>query len=384
MITEKLYEKDSYIRCFEANVTECIPCGSNYKIVLDRTAFFPEGGGQASDTGFIDGVKVSDVQEKDGTVYHYTDSPVDSGKTVTAEIDWDRRFSNMQNHSGEHMVSGIIHSKFGYNNVGFHLGEQNVTFDVDGALTDEDIAEVEREANRAVFSNLEVTVSFPSKEELETLDYRSKLDFTENVRIVSIGNVDRCACCAPHVSRTGEIGIIKIINHFPHRKGTRIEMLCGFRAYEDYRLKDSLNAQIMKLLASPYDRTAEAVQRSLEKTARQTAEIKALKDELALAKLSAEDINGISFASLPDASFDELISCVNHIKEDNDRICFAVSENENECIFVIASDECDIQPFLTALRKELNAKGGGRNNSAQGKIPHSAAQIKEFILNNYH
>lgn len=382
MITEKLYETDSYIRCFEAAVTECIPCDDKYKIVLDRTAFFPEGGGQASDTGFIDGVKVLDVQEKDGTVYHYAESPVDTGKTVTGEIDWNMRFSNMQNHTGEHIVSGIIHSKFGYNNVGFHLGAQSVTLDVDGPLTEENIAEVEREANIAVFSNLTVTVSYPSKEELETLEYRSKLDFTENVRIVTIGGVDRCACCAPHVSRTGEIGVIKIINHFPHRKGTRMEMLCGFRAYEDYCLKDSLNAQIMKLLASPSDQTAEAVQRSLEKTARQTAEIKALKDELALAKLSVENINGISFAILPDASFDELISCVNHINEDNSGVSLVVSEDNGGCIFVLASKECDIQPILAGLRAELGAKGGGRNNSAQGKIPHSAEEIKKFIINN--
>ena len=379
MFTEKLYENNSYIRCFEAVVTDCVLCGSNYKIVLDRTAFFPEGGGQSSDTGFIDGIKVLDVQEKDGTVYHYAESPVDIGKKVSAEIDWDRRFSNMQNHSGEHIVSGIIHTLFGYNNVGFHLGGQNVTLDVDGVLSDEDIYKVEREANAAVFSNVEITVSFPSEEELKTLDYRSKLDFTENVRIVTIGNVDRCACCAPHVARTGEIGIIKIVNYFPHRKGTRVEMLCGFKAYEDYRLKDSLNSQIMKLLASPSEQTAEAVQRNLEKTAQQTAEIEALKEELALAKLSVEDINGISFASLPGASFNELISCVNNINENSGGISLVVSEDNDGCIFVLASKDCDIQPFLTKLRSELKAKGGGRNNCAQGKIPCTAEEIKEFI-----
>lgn len=202
-ISGKLYENDSYMKKFTAVVLNCIPDGDYFQVVTDKSAFFPEGGGQNADTGFLGDARVLDVQEKDGIVYHKTDRPLEPGTDVEGEIDWEKRFSNMQQHSGEHIVSGIVHRKYGYDNVGFHLGDENVTLDFNGPLTKEDLSQIERDANRAVFENRAITVSYPSKDALALLTYRSKIEIDGQVRIVTVDGYDVCACCAPHVARTG-------------------------------------------------------------------------------------------------------------------------------------------------------------------------------------
>ena len=217
-MTEKLFYQDSHIAEFEAEVLSCTAAGAGYEIELDRTAFFPEGGGQYADTGMLGGVRVTDVQERDGRVLHMTDGPLDAGMRVTGRIDWEERFMKMQQHSGEHIVSGLVHARFGYNNVGFHLGTEDCTMDFGGVLTDEQLMEIEREANRAVWKNLEIEALYPTEEELKKLQYRSKIEIEGQVRIIVIPGYDVCACCAPHVKRTGEIGLIKL-NHMQHYKG---------------------------------------------------------------------------------------------------------------------------------------------------------------------
>ena len=208
-MTEKLFETESHRKEFRATVLECAPSDSGYEVVLDRTAFFPEGGGQAADTGILGGVRVKDVQERDGIVYHTTEGNLEVGAGVEGLLDWDIRFSRMQQHTGEHIVSGLMHSRFGYDNVGFHLGEEVCTLDLNGPVTKEQLKEIEVAANKVVFANLPVEIRYPSKEELAVLDYRSKREIEGQVRIVSIPGYDVCACCAPHVKSTGEIGLIK-------------------------------------------------------------------------------------------------------------------------------------------------------------------------------
>ena len=211
METEKLFYKDSFTKEFQAKVTACEPWKTGYRIVLSQTGFFPEGGGQTADTGRLNAVPVLDVQEEQGILYHFTQQPLEVGTEVKGTLNWEERFWKMQHHSGEHIVSGLIHKHFGYHNVGFHLGSQVVTLDFDGIITKEELRMIEKEANQAVAQNIEIQVSYPSKEELSRLEYRSKIEIEGQVRIVTIPGYDVCACCAPHMRYTGQIGMIKLV-----------------------------------------------------------------------------------------------------------------------------------------------------------------------------
>ena len=260
---EKIFYSDTHILNFEATVWECHTDEKNrgYWIVLDRTAFFPEEGGQPADTGTLNGFPVLDVQIKDDVIYHLIEHPLQIGTNTKGYIDWDRRFDFMQQHSGEHIISGLLKKHYGFTNVGFHLGLTEVTLDFDGVITMEQLREIEKEANRIVWKNLPVYATFPSKEELETLEYRSKIEIEGDVRIVEIPGVDVCACCAPHVDNTGEIGMIKIISVQNHRGGVRINILCGERAMNDYTAKQEATTAISILLSSKPELISEAVKR---------------------------------------------------------------------------------------------------------------------------
>ena len=226
-MTERLYNKNAYLRAFSARVLSVSECMGGYLVETDATAFFPEGGGQGADRGTLGGFEVLDVQEREGRIFHLLGGAPNVGGVVSGEVDFALRFERMQCHTGEHIVSGILHRLYGAENVGFHLGDI-VTLDIDV---------VEDLANEAVFKNIPVEISYPAPEALASMTYRAKLDLTENVRIVTIGDVDACACCAPHVAYTGEIGLIKILEFEKHRGGTRIWMQAGARALRDYREK---------------------------------------------------------------------------------------------------------------------------------------------------
>ena len=232
--TLKLYENDAYITTFTATVLECAEFENGYSVVLNQTAFFAEGGGQKADEGTINGINVLDVIENNGVIFHKVQSPLKTGDTVSGEIDWSLRYRRMQSHTGEHILSGVTHRLFGLNNVGFHMSEKIMSVDFDGKLNEEDIRKIELLSNEAVYKNAEIIAYYPAEEELKNLDYRSKLDLKSGVRIVNIKGVDLCACCAPHLKRTGEVGLIKIVDFYPNKQGTRIEMLAGISALEDY------------------------------------------------------------------------------------------------------------------------------------------------------
>ena len=247
-MTNRLFDFDGYCLSFTAKVLECEAQEDGFAVVLDATAFAPEGGGQRSDIGFLDGAEVVDAWMRDGVIYHRTKTPLAVGKIVLGQVDRARRIRHIQNHTGEHIVSGILHEKYGYdnvgfhnhygfNNVGFHLGSEDVTLDLDGTVDESMLRAIEREANEIVVSNVVVQVAYPDAETLASLSYRAKLDLTEDVRIVTIEGVDACACCAPHVNRTGEIGMIKLISAMRYKGGTRIHMKCGFDALGEYYAK---------------------------------------------------------------------------------------------------------------------------------------------------
>lgn len=382
-MTEKLYETNSHMDKFNATVLSCEKSNNGYMVVLDKTAFFPEGGGQSADTGYLDKAAVTDVQIKNGIIIHYTDLPLTTGTSVNGRIDWKQRFMRMQNHSGEHIVSGIIHKKYGFNNVGFHMGNEDITLDIDGVLDREQLDEIEYEANLAVSKNIIVKTEYPSPEKLSALDYRSKLDITENVRIVTIDGYDMCACCAPHVKATGEIGIIKLLDFIHYKNGLRIHMLCGFSALADYKTKYRNNLEISNMLSSKRDETANAVARLLDENAKLKQEIHSLKKNYIKYKcacIEPTDNNICVFEENMDMN--TLREYANEIIQKCGNICAAFSGNDKDgYIYVILSRSIPLRALSKAINSAISGRGGGRDDILQGQSHAKRADIEKYFSN---
>lgn len=377
-MTTKLYETNAYIKEFEAQVLSCEQKDNNYYIVLDQTAFFAEGGGQPADTGTLDDANVLDVQIDNGIITHKTDKPLAVGKTVKGAVDWQLRFARMQNHSGEHIISGTIHNLYGFNNVGFHMNEKTMTVDVDGALSAEDIKTIELEANKVVYANKQIYAAYPSPDQLADLEYRSKLDITEGVRLVYIEDCDCCACCAPHVSRTGEIGLIKILDFAPHRSGTRIEMVCGIYALEDYCYLHNTTKSVMALLSAPRDNVYDSVSKVFTAVSELRNETNRLSEKLVMAQLETVNIKSSVCAFSNGASYNDLRYCSNAMADKHD-YCLMFSKIDDDYIYVISSQNNNVQDIVKAVNSAFNGKGGGRPNYAQGKIVATKEKIMELL-----
>ena len=284
METTRLYYENVYIKEFEGKVLDCREEKNGYRIILDKSAFYPEGGGQPSDKGFLNEVEVLEVHEKDEELLHYTKEPLEAGTVVTGRIDWARRFDLMQQHSGEHMVSGLINAAFGYDNVGFHMGSDLITIDFNGMITAEQIAEIEKKANEKIWENAEVEITYPSPEELKELPYRSKKELTGKVRIVRFPGADLCACCGTHVTRTGEIGMVKLLSVVKFREGVRMEMLCGKRVLDYLNMVNEQNHEVSVKLSAKPNQTGQAVQRLLDENFQLKAELSVWKKSCLLVK----------------------------------------------------------------------------------------------------
>lgn len=379
-MTEKLYYQNSYTLSFTATVVNCTPAGEQYAIELDRTAFFPEEGGQYADTGLLAGIPVLDVKEKDGIILHTLPSPLPAGAEVMGQIEEKQRLRKMQNHTGEHIVSGLFHSLYGLTNVGFHLGHDDVTIDLNGELSREDLCRVESLANEAIWKNLPVCAQFPSPEVLATLDYRSKLDLTENVRIVTIPGYDVCACCAPHVAYTGEVGQIKLLDFARYKGGVRIHMLCGMDALADYHARYLSTAAISAKLTAPQGEVVEAVERlsaELQEKKQQIARLQlALADEL-LRTLPDGDDPALFFEDRLDTPARRAL--VNGAAEKRPLAALFVGDDESGYTFLIGSNTVDLRPFSKAMLSTLGGKGGGSATMIQGTLPTSRKAIEEYF-----
>ncbi len=382
--TVKLYDERPYDTAFTAKVlsANALPSG-RWEVVLDRTLFFPEEGGQSPDEGTLGGAVVSDVQLRGEVIVHTVNLPLEVGTEVSGEIDWTHRFSNMQQHSGEHIFSGTVHTKFGYNNVGFHLSDQTVTMDFDGALSFEQALEVETEVNRVICGDSKIEARYVSKEELATFSYRSKKELAGPVRLVTVygadgGIVDICACCAPHVARTGEIGLLKIVGFQNYKGGVRISILCGFRALMDYRDKCSLLSEIGALVSGNQDNMVDQVRRLNDQVGELKYKLSAMARTQALQQVNAvlaEETNPLLFFDGLDT--DTLRNAVNLLMEKHSGVCGAFSGNdENGYSFVLGSNSVDLRDVAKKLREELGAKGGGKPNMIQGSIPSTAEAIR--------
>lgn len=366
---EKLYYDSPYIREFEATVVSCRKGKKDWEIVLDKTAFYPEGGGQPADTGFLGGVRVTDVHEKNGEIVHSADGPLPEGERTVGRIDWERRFMHMQQHSGEHLVSGLIHARFGYDNVGFHLGADEVTIDFNGLIEWDELMEIEKKANEMIWQNLEISAYFPAKDELEAMDYRSKKELSGDVRIVSIPGGDVCACCGTHVRFTGEIGLVKFISMIHYKGGVRITMASGRKAVEDYENRRAQVQKISVLLSAKPGEVSAAVERMKQENAELAARLSELCRLLIESRVERmPEGDGRIFLTEPEFDGLRLRQLANRILEEKKaKIILALSgTKDGGFLYVIGSQSEDVRPLSKELNKLLNGRGGGSMQMAQG------------------
>ena len=380
METEKLYYQDAHLRTFDARVLGCEPSKRGFEVTLERTTFYPEGGGQPGDTGFLNGVRVTDTHEKGGVILHCCEKPLEIGSVVHGEIDWDRRFSFMQLHSGEHIFSGIVHRRFGYDNVGFHMGSDFVTIDFDGVLTEEQIRQIELEANEFVWKNVPILVTYPDAEELKTIPYRSKKALSGWVRIVTIPEADICACCGTHVDYTGEIGLIKTFSCVRFHEGVRIEMLCGRKAYEYMSAITGQNHINSGLLSAKPLETALGVQRTLDDLAKYKARAAKLEAQIFAAK--AEALRGAGNSLVFEDGLDP--DGVRRLADAVMTACAgtaAVFSGSDEAgyKYAVGQENGDLRELVKQLNIRLRGRGGGKPFFAQGSVQAAKQEIEAFF-----
>lgn len=381
MEMNELFYKDAYLKEFDAVVTSCHEGKNGFEVVLDDTAFYPEGGGQPWDTGTLNDAKVTSVRKKDGVIIHYTDKPLSEGTKVHGVIDWIRRFDHMQNHSGEHIFSGLVHKKFGYDNVGFHLHDI-VTVDFNGMMTWQDALDIEREANEIIWKDEETKISFPSKEELSSMDYRSKIELDGTVRIVEFPEGDTCACCGTHVSRAGEVGIVKVLSLARHKGGVRIELVCGRRAMEMMDKIYDLNEDIaVRFSVKPFE-TKEAVEKQAEEKAELMARLAdanrcyfalkagVLTEGKRAVLLYEEELNAGEIRKF----------CEYLTETGKDDIYFVLSKKDQDSLnYAIGSAREDLRPLIREWNKALHGRGGGRSEMVQGSFSCRLSEAEDLV-----
>lgn len=379
--TEKLFYQDSHMQEFDAVVLACEERKDGFGIVLDRTAFFPEGGGQFGDTGWLNEMPVIDTKEKKGIIYHVTGTAMEVGTKVHGKLDFAKRFDRMQQHTGEHILSGIVHSLYGYDNVGFHLGEELTTLDFNGELTKEQVQDVEIQANQAVFANLPVKILYPDKAALAELDYRSKIEIEGQVRIVEIPGVDLCACCAPHVDTTGEIGLIKILSCNRHRGGCRMVMVSGMRALMDYQHKQHSVTEVSVALSAKPENIADAVLRVKKQQMKLRENLNRIQ-----ATYLKEKLDAVSSKDTAVLIFEEELDTpavrnfVNDAMGISDGICGAFVGNDQDGYhYIIGSNKKDVRVLARVLNEQFNGRGGGKPEMVQGSLMGDEAAIRAAI-----
>ena len=380
MKTRKLYYEDSHMRAFSATVLSCGQTEKGWEVILDATAFYPEGGGQAADTGSLNGIRVKDTRERGETVVHFCEAPLEAGSTVDGSIEWEKRFHRRQQHSGEHIVSGIINRRWGYHNVGFHMGSDIITIDFDGVIPAEELASIEAEANGAVWSNLAVNCWYPSEEELPNVFYRTKRALPWPVRIVEVPGFDSCACCGTHVQATGEIGLIKLFSVIGFRGGTRMEMACGSSALKLLNQAYEQNRQVSQAFSAKIEETGAAARRMNEVAAALKYRVTGLEKRI-FSGIAAgyagkgnvvhfeEDLDNTAVRDLADAIAD---SC------GGTAAVFSGSD-ETGYAFCLVTRSGDLRALGKEMTKALNGRGGGKPIFQQGRVGAKKAEIETFF-----
>lgn len=423
--TIKLYDTTPYETTFTATVLSCEECPDYnvgqafdkhestqestgvdqdsykvYRLILDQTLFFPEEGGQSPDKGIINGMEIIDVQINNDIVEHYLALPVQSvsqqtqstnaatslqppapGTPITATIDWNHRFSNMQQHSAEHIFSGIVSREYGFNNVGFHLSDNIVTMDYNGVLSAEQIEDIEWKVNQAIAENIEIDARYPSQEELAQLNYRSKIEIDGPVRIVTIPGYDVCACCAPHVKRTGEIGILKVMTVQNYKGGVRISILCGFRALKAFREKNKVVSALTNCLSTGQETLFERVSQLKEGNQALKLQIGILKQEAMLGKIEiipSQQKHVILFEEELDTAI--VRNVVNALIKKHEGNCAVFTGNDTDGYrFILGSRTLDCRETAASLRERFGAKCGGSQIMIQGSLVADRETILQLL-----
>ena len=375
-MTEKLFYKDQYIRRFKASVISCEGGGKNFEVILDKTAFYPEGGGQPGDRGFIGGAKVTDTVEKNGEIIHICAGAV-SGE-VECEIDWDFRFLNMQRHTGEHIFSGILHSLTGFDNVGFHMGEDAVTVDFNGSVDPSILSETEKRSNETVWANIPVETIYPADGELKNYDYRSKKEINGQVRLIRIGGADLCACCGTHTAFTGEVGVIKAVAMMNYKQGVRITLKIGAQALADYAEKNENAARISASLCAKTGETADAVEKLKEKLEKEHFALYELKNKYFA--LKCEGANpGLPLVFDDSGNADDARLLASCLAEKFGR-GFAFSGCDADGYkYAAVSKDGDIREFGKKINAALNGRGGGKPDIVMGSVTAPKSEILRFF-----
>lgn len=379
METRRLFYEDSHLTEFTATVTACDIAEKGWAVQLSATAFYPEGGGQGCDLGTLDNVNVLNVQEKDGKILHFCDEKLEIGQTVTGCINWARRFDLMQQHSGEHIVSGIICHRYGYHNVGFHVGSEMMEIDFDGPIPAEDLAEIERLANEAVWKNVPIRCWYPSKAELPTVPYRSKKALEYPVRIVEIPGYDSCACCGVHVKNTGEIGLIKIVSCVKFHSGVRIELTCGGRALKLMQQIFEQNRQVSQNFSAKMLETGTAAAKMNEQLAAEKLRANSLQTQLLrqTAKGYENAGNVVHFEeNLASAQLRELTDAIAKMCGGRAAVFSGSGEKWNVCMLHPGGD---LSPVIGALKAAFCVRGGGKPGSFQGTVTASRQQMEDLL-----
>lgn len=380
MQTRKLYYEDAHLSRFTARVLSCELTDRAFEIVLDATAFYPEGGGQAGDTGSLGPVQVLDTQERGETVVHLCGGPLAVDSQVEGRIDYDARFLRMQQHSGEHIVSGIVNRRYGYHNTGFHMGAEGITIDFDGVIPPQDLPSIEAEANGAVWVNLPVRCWYPSPEELPKVVYRAKRALPWPVRIVEIPGFDCCACCGTHVTATGEIGLIKLFSVMGFRGGSRMEMACGKQALELLNAAYAQNKLVCQAFSAPITGTGAAAARMNAQLAEQKFRIVALERRVfaGIAALYEGKGDVVHFEDgLDSAAIRELADTI--AEHCGGTAAVFSGSDESGYGFCLVTRHGDLRALGKALTGELKGRGGGKPVLQQGRVQAGRAKIEAFF-----
>lgn len=381
--TQKLYEADSALTCFEATVLACRPMeNGHYAVILDRTAFFPEGGGQYADTGVLGESRVLDVQIDENCLIHETDMPLTVGATVRGELNAEQRYTRMQHHTGEHILSGLIHAQYGYDNVGFHLSDTGMTMDVNGPLNALQLQQIELAANRVVWENHSVTAYYPDADILPTLTYRAKLNLTENVRLVTIEGVDVCACCAPHVASTGEVGVIRIAEHMNYKGGVRLSVVCGAAAVRLWQTERDTLDLIARSFSVARGETPAAVLQLQKVNSELRGVLGQCRRDLLCWRMEEAAATGERHLLLFDCGDDT--NAMRYAAQRGAACCEGIaalfSTAEDHTVrYVAISDHISLRPIARDFHAAVGGRGGGSDQMIQGSVPDGEDAIRAFF-----
>ena len=379
-MTRKLYYEDCHMQQFCAQVRSCEKNEKGYEVILDATAFYPEGGGQACDLGVLGGVTVLDVQERGEEVVHLCDAPLEAGSMVEGKIDFDRRFDLMQQHTGEHIVSGIINRRYGYHNVGFHMGSEMIGIDFDGVVPAEDLPAIEAEANAALWKNEPVKCWYPSPEELPNVFYRSKRALPWPVRVVHVGSFDSCACCGVHVGSTGEVGLVKLFTVASLRGGSRIEMSCGKRAMMLLNRAFEQNRMVSQAFSAKWPETGEAARKMNEALAAEKYRASQLQKRI-FENIAKSYVNlGDVLHFEPELEPTEIRILADAIAQ----VCGGTAtvfsgSDDGGYGFAMVTREGDLRARAKEMTAVLHGRGGGKPNFQQGRVSATRFEIESFF-----